>query len=390
MNLHEYQGKQLFAEYGLPVSKGYAVETPQEAVDAAGLIGGDMWVVKAQVHAGGRGKAGGVKLVKSKDEIREFASKWLGTNLVTYQTDANGQPVNKILVESCTDIADELYLGAVVDRSSRRIVFMASTEGGVEIEKVAHETPEKILRATIDPLVGAQPYQGRELAFKLGLKGDQIKQFVKIFMGLAQLFVDKDLALIEVNPLVITAEGNLHCLDAKLGVDGNALFRQKALHEMHDPSQDDAREAHAARWELNYVALDGSIGCMVNGAGLAMGTMDIVALHGGFPANFLDVGGGATKERVAEAFKIILSDENVKAVLINIFGGIVRCDLIAEGVIGAVEEIGVSVPVVVRLEGNNAELGRKVLADSGLNIIAATSLTDAAQQAVAAAGGKAK
>jgi succinyl-CoA synthetase beta subunit len=390
MNLHEYQGKQLFAEYGLPVSKGYAVETPQEAVDAANLIGGDIWVVKAQVHAGGRGKAGGVKLVKSKDEIRDFATQWLGKNLVTYQTDANGQPVSKILVESCTDIADELYLGAVVDRSSRRIVFMASTEGGVEIEKVAEETPEKILRAIIDPLTGAQPYQGRELAFNLGLKGDQIKQFVKIFMGLAQMFVDKDLALIEVNPLVVTDAGDLHCLDAKLGIDGNALYRQKALQEMHDPSQDDAREAHAARWELNYVALDGSIGCMVNGAGLAMGTMDIVALHGGFPANFLDVGGGATKERVAEAFKIILSDDNVKAVLINIFGGIVRCDLIAEGVIGAVEEIGVSIPVVVRLEGNNAELGRKVLADSGLNIIAATSLTDAAQQAVAAAGGAAK
>ena len=390
MNLHEYQGKQLFAEYGLPVSKGYAVETPQEAADAANLIGGDKWVVKAQVHAGGRGKAGGVKLVTSKDEIRDFATRWLGKNLVTYQTDANGQPVSKILVESCTDIADELYLGAVVDRSSRRIVFMASTEGGVEIEKVAEETPEKILRAIIDPLVGAQPYQGRELAFNLGLKGDQIKQFVKIFLGLAQMFVDKDLALIEVNPLVITDAGDLHCLDAKLGIDGNALYRQKALQEMHDPSQDDAREAHAARWELNYVALDGSIGCMVNGAGLAMGTMDIVALHGGFPANFLDVGGGATKERVAEAFKIILSDDNVKAVLINIFGGIVRCDLIAEGVIGAVEEIGVSIPVVVRLEGNNAELGRKVLADSGLNIIAATSLTDAAQQAVAAAGGAAK
>jgi succinyl-CoA synthetase beta subunit len=293
-------------------------------------------------------------------------------------------------VESCTDIADELYLGAVVDRSSRRIVFMASTEGGVEIEKVAEETPEKILRATIDPLVGAQPYQGRELAFNLGLKGDQIKQFVKIFMGLAQMFVDKDLALIEVNPLVITEEGNMHCLDAKIGVDGNALYRQKALQDMHDPSQEDARESHAAHWELNYVALDGTIGCMVNGAGLAMGTMDIVKLHGGFPANFLDVGGGATKERVAEAFKIILSDENVKAVLINIFGGIVRCDLIAEGVIGAVEEIGVNVPVVVRLEGNNAELGRKVLADSGLNIIAANSLTDAAKQAVAAAGGAVK
>ena len=389
MNLHEYQGKQLFAEYGLPVSKGYAVDSPREAVEAADLIGGDMWVVKAQVHAGGRGKAGGVKLVKTKDEIRDFASHWLGKNLVTYQTDENGQPVSKILVEACTDIAEELYLGAVVDRSSRRIVFMASTEGGVEIEKVAEETPEKILRATIDPLVGAQPYQGRELAFKLGLQGGQIKQFVNIFLGLAQLFQDKDLALIEINPLVITDEGNLHCLDAKIGVDGNALYRQHALREMHDPSQEDAREAHAAQWELNYVALDGNIGCMVNGAGLAMGTMDIVKLHGGAPANFLDVGGGATKERVSEAFKIILSDDKVKAVLINIFGGIVRCDLIAEGVIGAVEEIGVQVPVVVRLEGNNAELGRKVLADSGLNIIAATSLTDAAQQAVKAAGGAA-
>ncbi len=389
MNLHEYQGKQLFADYGLPVSKGYAVDTPLEAAEAADLIGGDMWVVKAQVHAGGRGKAGGVKLVKTKDEIREFASNWLGKNLVTYQTDENGQPVSKILVESCTDIAEELYLGAVVDRSSRRIVFMASTEGGVEIETVAEETPEKILRATVDPLVGPQPYQGRELAFQLGLAGEQIKQFVKIFMGLAQMFIDKDLALIEINPLVITDEGNLHCLDAKLGVDSNALYRQPQLREMHDPSQDDERESHAAQWELNYVALDGNIGCMVNGAGLAMGTMDIVALHGGFPANFLDVGGGATKERVSEAFKIILSDDNVKAVLINIFGGIVRCDLIAEGVIGAVEEIGVEVPVVVRLEGNNAELGQKVLADSGLNIIAATSLTDAAQQAVKAAGGTA-
>ena len=389
MNLHEYQGKQLFAEYGLPVSKGYAVDNPLEAAEAADLIGGDMWVVKAQVHAGGRGKAGGVKLVKNKNEIREFAQSWLGKNLVTYQTDENGQPVTKILVEACTDIAEELYLGAVVDRATRRVVFMASTEGGVEIEKVAEETPEKILRAIIDPLVGAQPYQGRELAFQLGLEGDQIKQFVKIFMGLAQLFVDKDLALIEINPLVITDEGKLHCLDAKLGVDGNALYRQHVLREMHDPTQEDERESHAAQWELNYVALDGNIGCMVNGAGLAMGTMDIVALHGGFPANFLDVGGGATKERVSEAFKIILSDDKVKAVLINIFGGIVRCDLIAEGVIGAVQEIGVSVPVVVRLEGNNAELGRKVLADSGLNIIAATSLTDAAQQAVKAAGGAA-
>ncbi len=387
MNLHEYQGKALFAQYGLPVSSGHAVDTADEAVKAAETIGGDMWVVKAQVHAGGRGKAGGVKLVSSTDDVRAFAENWLGKNLVTYQTDENGQPVSKILVESCTDIAEELYLGAVLDRATRRIVFMASTEGGVEIEKVAEETPEKILRAIVDPLVGPQPYQGRELAFKLGLKGDQIKQFVKIFVGLANLFQDKDLALIEVNPLVITDAGNLHCLDAKVVVDSNALYRHPDLQAMRDPSQEDEREAHAAEWELNYVALDGNIGCMVNGAGLAMGTMDIVKLHGGAPANFLDVGGGATKERVTEAFKIILSDSNVQAVLINIFGGIVRCDLIAEGVIGAVEEVGVTVPVVVRLEGNNAELGRQVLADSGLNIIAANSLTDAAQQVVAAAGG---
>lgn len=385
MNLHEYQGKQLFAEYGLPVSKGIAAETVQEAVAAAGIIGGDKWVVKAQVHAGGRGKAGGVKLVSSKAEIEEFAKKWLGNRLVTYQTDANGQPVSRILVESCTDIAQELYLGAVVDRSSRRIVFMASTEGGVEIEKVAEETPEKILKAMIDPLVGAQPHQGRELAFALGLKGDQIKQFTHIFMGLAQLFQDKDLALLEVNPLVITEQGNLHCLDAKINVDGNALYRQPQIKEMHDPSQEDEREVSAAKWDLNYVALDGNIGCMVNGAGLAMGTMDIIKLHGGFPANFLDVGGGATKERVSEAFKIILSDENVKAVLVNIFGGIVRCDLIAEGVIGAVEEVGVKVPVIVRLEGNNSERGSQLLAQSGLNIIAPKSLAEAAEAAVKAA-----
>jgi succinyl-CoA synthetase beta subunit len=387
MNLHEYQGKQLFAEYGLPVSKGIAAETAQEAAAAADTIGGDKWVVKAQVHAGGRGKAGGVKLVSSKAEIEEFANHWLGKNLVTYQTDANGQPVSRILVETCTDIDQELYLGAVVDRATRRIIFMASTEGGVEIEKVAEETPEKILKAIIDPLTGAQPYQGRDLAFKLGLKGVQIKQFVQIFMGLAKMFKEKDLELLEINPLVITDEGNLHCLDAKVIIDGNAIYRQPAIKAMHDPSQEDAREAHAASFELNYVALDGNIGCMVNGAGLAMGTMDIVHLHGGSPANFLDVGGGATKERVVEAFKIILSDSNVKAVLINIFGGIVRCDLIADGVIGAVEEVGVQIPVVVRLEGNNAELGTKKLAESGLAIIAATSLTDAAQQAVKAAGG---
>tara|TARA_Y100000782_G_scaffold37966_1_gene42362 strand:- start:227 stop:1393 length:1167 start_codon:yes stop_codon:yes gene_type:complete len=388
MNLHEYQGKQLFKEYGLPVSEGYASDTPQGAVEAADRIGGNEWVVKCQVHAGGRGKAGGVKLVKTKDEIRAFAEKWLGKNLVTFQTDENGQPVSKILVESCTDIANELYLGAVVDRGTRRVVFMASTEGGVEIETVAEETPEKILKAEIDPIVGPQPYQAREMAFKLGLQGVQVKQFVQIFLGLAKMFEDLDLALIEINPLVIKDDGNLHCLDAKLGVDSNAMYRQPKLKDMKDPSQEDAREAHAAQWELNYVALDGNVGCMVNGAGLAMGTMDIVNLHGGSPANFLDVGGGATKERVAEAFKIILSDDNVKAVLVNIFGGIVRCDMIAEGIIGAVKEVGVEVPVVVRLEGTNAELGREVLGNSGLDIIAAESLTDAAEKVVAAAEGK--
>ena len=388
MNLHEYQAKQLFREYGLPVSEGYAAATAQEAAEAADKIGGSKWVVKAQVHAGGRGKAGGVKLVSSKQEITDFAHQWLGKNLVTYQTDANGQPVNKILVESCTDIERELYLGAVVDRSTRRVVFMASTEGGVEIEKVAAETPEKILKAAIDPLVGAQPYQAREIAFRMGLNADQVKQFTKLFLGLSKLFHDFDLSLLEINPLVITSEGKLHCLDGKINVDGNALFRQPKIHEMHDPSQEDQREAHAAQWELNYVALDGNIGCMVNGAGLAMGTMDIVKLYGGAPANFLDVGGGATKERVAEAFKIILSDSNVKAVLVNIFGGIVRCDLIAEGVIAAVKEVGVEVPVIVRLEGNNADAGSKLLKESGLDIIAATGLADAAQRAVAAVEGK--
>jgi len=387
MNLHEYQAKSLFADYGLPVSKGVAATTADQAVEAADLLGGDKWVVKAQVHAGGRGKAGGVKVVSNRDEIREFADKWLGNNLVTYQTDAKGQPVSRILVEECIDIKNELYLGAVIDRSSRRIVFMASTEGGVEIEKVAHETPEKILKTTIDPLTGPLPFQGRELAFKLGLNSDQVKQFTRLFLGLAKLFTDLDLSLLEINPLVITAEGDLHCLDGKITVDSNAMYRQAKLREMHDPSQEDERESQAAQWDLNYVALDGNIGCMVNGAGLAMGTMDIVQLHGGSPANFLDVGGGATKERVSEAFKIILSDEKVKAVLVNIFGGIVRCDLIAEGVIGAVEEIGVQVPVVVRLEGNKAKQGRQVLIDSGLNIIAATSLSDAALKVVAAAGG---
>ena len=389
MNLHEYQAKSLFAQYGLPVSEGYAVDSADEAVAAAQKIGGDRWVVKVQVHAGGRGKAGGVKLADSLDEIRAFADHWIGKNLVTIQTDENGQPVSKIYVESCTDIERELYLSAVIDRGSRRVVFMASTEGGVEIEQVAEETPEKILRATIDPAVGAQPYQGRELAFKLGLKGAQIRQFSNLFMGLSKLFEESDCSLLEINPLVVTTDGDIHCLDAKINIDGNALYRQPAIAEMNDPSQEDEREAQAAEFSLNYVALEGNIGCMVNGAGLAMGTMDLVKLHGGNPANFLDVGGGATKEAVAEAFKIILSDSAVKAVLINIFGGIVSCATIAEGIIGAVQEVGVEVPVVVRFEGNNSALGRQTLADSGLNIIPGESLVDAVEKAVAAAGGQA-
>lgn len=384
MNLHEYQAKELFAEYVLPVSKGYAVDSCEAALGAVDKIGGDQWVVKAQVHAGGRGKAGGVKLVSTKDEVAEFVRSMLGTNLVTYQTDENGQPVTKILVESCTDIDQELYLGAVVDRATRRIVFMASTEGGVEIEEVAEKTPEKILKVAIDPTVGPMPYQGRELAFKLGLNPTQIKQFCKIFMGLANMFKDHDFALLEINPLVITTEGNLHCLDGKINIDDNAMYRQPKLEEMRDPSQEDEREQRAAEWELNYIALDGDIGCMVNGAGLAMATMDLVKLSGGNPANFLDVGGGANKERVAEAFKIILSDTNVKGILVNIFGGIVQCDMIADGIMAAVEEVGVSVPVVVRLEGTNAEEGRKKLAESTLNIIAAPSFTEAAEAIVAA------
>jgi len=385
MNLHEYQGKALFAEYGLPVSKGIAVDTPDAAVQAAKDIGGSHWVVKAQVHAGGRGKAGGVKLVTKEEDIRAFAENMLGTRLVTYQTDAKGQPVSKILVETCTDIERELYLGAALDRATRSVVFMASTEGGVEIEKVAEETPEKIHKMRVDPLIGPQPFQGRELAFKLGLEGDQVKQFTKVYLGLAKLFFDKDCALIEVNPLVITKEGNVHCLDAKIVLDGSALGRHKDLQAMDDPTQEDERERRAAEHELNYVSLDGNIGCMVNGAGLAMATMDLIQLKGGSPANFLDVGGGATKERVTEAFKIILSDDKVKAILVNIFGGIVRCDLIADGIIAAVETVGVPCPVVVRLEGNNAELGSRKLSESGLNIMAAEGFDDAAAKVVAAA-----
>jgi len=385
MNLHEYQAKQLFADYGLPVSKGVVVDNADKVAAAVKKIGGKKWMVKAQVHAGGRGKAGGVKLADSVEDIHGFAEQWLGKNLITYQTDATGQPVNRILIEACTNISQELYLGAVVDRSSSRIVFMASMEGGVEIEQIAVKRPEKILKTTIDPIMGPDSSQGRKLALDLGLEGDQIKQFIELFLGLVKLFQDLDLSLLEINPLVITTEGNLECLDGKIIIDSNALYRQPKLQKMFDPSQDDEREVLAAQWDLNYVALDGNIGCMVNGAGLAMGTMDIIKIHGGKPANFLDVGGGTTKEKVTEAFKIILSDENVVTVLVNIFGGIVRCDLIAEGVIGAVQEVGVQIPVVVRLEGNNSELGREVLENSGFNIVVASSLSEAAELSVALA-----
>ncbi|HEX4045026.1 MAG TPA: ADP-forming succinate--CoA ligase subunit beta [Gammaproteobacteria bacterium] len=385
MNLHEYQAKQLLAQYDLPVSRGEVATTVEQALSIADKMGTSRWVVKAQVHAGGRGKAGGVKLVSSKEEVAQVVKALLGTHLVTYQTTAEGQPVNQVLIEEPCDIAKELYLGAVIDRATQRVTFMASTEGGVEIEKVAEKTPEKILTITIDPLVGVQPYQGRQLAFALGLQGEQIKQFVHLIMGLGKMFNVLDFSLLEINPLVITKAGKLLCLDAKINIDDNALYRQPELRAMRDASQEDERENRAREWELNYIALDGDIGCMVNGAGLAMATMDMIKLHGGNPANFLDVGGGATKERVAEAFKIILSDKKVKAILINIFGGIVRCDLIAEGIIGAVSEVGTKLPVIVRLEGNNAELGAKLLSDSGLNIIAATSFTDAAKKVVEAA-----
>ena len=387
MNLHEYQAKSLFAEYGLPVSPGIAADSAEAAVAAAEEIGGDRWAVKVQVHAGGRGKAGGVRVAGSLDEVRAFAERWIGSSLVTAQTDAEGQPVAGIYVEQCVGIERELYLGAVIDRGSRRIVFMASTEGGVEIEKVAEETPEKILRETIDPYVGAQPYQGRALAFRLGLTGSQVRQFTNIFMKLSNLFEELDCSMVEINPLVVTTEGQVHCLDAKVNIDGNALYRQRRLAGLRDPSQEDEREARAAGFGLNYVALDGDIGCMVNGAGLAMGTMDLVKVYGGNPANFLDVGGGATRAAVSEAFKIILSDSAVQAVLINIFGGIVSCAIIAQGIVGAVEEVGVAVPVIVRFEGNNAARGREILTESGLNIIAAASLEEAARKSIAAAGG---
>lgn len=384
MNLHEYQAKQLLKEYKLPVPMGMVVHAVAEVEATLASLGGKTWVVKAQVHAGGRGKAGGVQLVSTVREAQAVAGRLLGKPLVTYQTDEKGQPVNQLLIEPGCVIAREYYLGAVIDRASKRLVFMASTEGGVEIEKVAQNTPEKILRITVDPLFGILPYQARELGFALGFDLKQIGQLSTLLMGLGKLFVEKDLSLLEINPLVLTESGDLLCLDAKMNIDDNALYRQPILASWRDKTQENARENTAKEWDLNYISLEGNIGCMVNGAGLAMATMDLIKLHGGEPANFLDVGGTATEDRVAEAFKIILSDQQVKAVLVNIFGGIVRCDLIAEGIIHAVSQVEVHVPVVVRLEGNQAEVGAKKLAACGLNIIAAESLNEAAKKVVAA------
>jgi succinyl-CoA synthetase beta subunit len=384
MNLHEYQAKQLFASYGLPVPQGSVAYNVEDALQVASQLSTPRWVVKAQVHAGGRGKAGGVKLVSTQEDLSAFVRSMIGTRLVTYQTDEHGQPVHAVLVEETSEIARELYLGAVVDRSSRRVVFMASTEGGVEIEKVAEETPEKIFKIEVDPAVGVMPFQCRQVAFKLGLNDEQVREFTNLMVGLGKLFTDNDLSLLEINPLVVNKAGHLVCLDGKVTIDDNALYRHPQLKAMRDTSQEDERVNRSQEWELNYIPLDGNIGCMVNGAGLAMATMDVIKLHGGEPANFLDVGGGATKERVSEAFKIILSDKHVKGVLVNIFGGIVRCDLIAEGILAAVKEVNIHVPVVVRLEGNNAALGADILNKSDLNVIAATSLTDAAQKIVAA------
>jgi succinyl-CoA synthetase beta subunit len=384
MNLHEYQSKQLFAEYGLPLPAGEVARSVQEAAAVAGRLGGTRWVVKAQVHAGGRGKAGGVRRVDNVTDVERAAKQMLGSHLVTHQTDALGQPVNAVLIEQASEIAQELYLGAVIDRAQGRVVFMASTEGGVDIEQVASDTPEKIYRVTVDPLLGLQPYQCRSIGFALGLDFKQIRPLTQIMEALAKLFMACDLSLLEVNPLVVTREGRLLCLDAKVNIDDNALYRQPKLAALRDTSQEKETEVRAREFDLSYVALEGDIGCMVNGAGLAMATMDLIKLHGGQPANFLDVGGGTTQERVAEAFKIILSDPRVKGVLINIFGGIVRCDMIARGIIAAVQEVQMHVPVVVRLAGTNAELGMQMLQDSGLELIPATGLAEAAEKVVSA------
>ena len=382
MNLHEYQGKLLFAQYNLPVSKGEVIFSANDAIEACNKIGGSKWVVKAQVHAGGRGKAGGVELIESPDQAVEFSKKWLGKRLITYQTDKKGQLVNSILIEECTEIAKELYLSAVIDRDSQQIVFIGSSEGGVNIEDVAKNSPEKIIYKGIDSNNSNIEDDAISIAKVLKLNDDQTKQFIPMIQNLFQLFIEKDLSLLEINPLVITKQGNLHCLDAKINIDANALYRQPDILEMHDETQEDPQEVEAAKSDLSYVSLDGNIGCMVNGAGLAMGTMDTIKFFGGNPANFLDVGGTATQERVTKAFKIILKDPEVKVVLVNIFGGIVRCDLIAEGVVAAIKEVNVDIPVVVRLEGNNAVLGAKILSDADIEIQSINNLTDAAKKAV--------
>ena len=388
MNLHEYQAKILFSEYGIPVPGGKPAHSVMDALDIAAELGGNRWVVKAQVHAGGRGKAGGVRLVTGKTELEEYVNSLLDTILVTRQSGAEGKPVNCVLVSALSDIASELYLGMLVDRSTRRIAVMASAAGGMDIEEVAATQPEKIFTFAIDPVMGLQHYQCRALGISLGMDGAQGKQLAKIVSGLYRLFVDKDLSLVEINPLVITKDGDLEALDAKVSVDDNALYRQAELESWRDPSQEDAKENRAKVFDLNYVALDGDIACMVNGAGLAMATMDIIKLHGGEPANFLDVGGGATTERVAEAFKLITSDTKVRAILVNIFGGIVRCDLIAEGIIAAVREVGLDIPVVVRLEGTRVDEGKLLLNESGLKITSADGLSDAADKVVAMSRGE--
>ena len=389
MNLHEYQAKTLLQKYGIPVPRGQVVAAANEVAAATSEINSEAWVVKAQVHAGGRGKAGGVKVVKTATEAQNVATELLGKTLVTYQNAPDGQPVNQVLIEETLPIARELYLSMLVDRTLERVVVVASVAGGMDIEEIAHTSPEKILQEVCDPLNGLVDFQARNLAFKLNLSGDQIGAFTKLLKGLYRLFKENDLALLEINPLVVTTDGKLFALDCKMSVDDNALYRQKALAEQRDWSQEDSKEATAHHAGLNYIALNGNIGCMVNGAGLAMATMDLIKLHGGMPANFLDVGGGATAETVAKAFKIILADSNVKAILVNIFGGIMRCDIIAEGIMTAVKEVGMQIPVIVRLEGTNVDLGKKMLRESGLNIISAEGLTDAAQQAVKAVKGQA-
>ncbi len=386
MNIHEYQAKEILAKYGVAVPKGRVAFTPDEAEDIAkNFMGDKLCVVKAQIHAGGRGKAGGVKLAKNHQEAKQHAEEIIGKKLVTHQTGPEGKEVKKVLIEEGCQIARELYLGLVVDRARQRVVVMASQEGGVEIEEVAAKSPEKILKEYVDPAVGLIPFQARKLAFGLGIDKSLVNKAVKFMMGLYQAFVDSDCSMAEINPLVITKDGNIMALDAKMGFDDNGLFRHKDVHDMRDLDEEDPKEVEASRYSLNYVALDGNIGCMVNGAGLAMATMDIIKLYGGMPANFLDVGGGANKEQVTVAFKILMSDPKVKAVLINIFGGIMRCDIIAEGVIAAAKEVGVKVPLVVRLQGTNVDLGRKILAESGLNIITADKMNEAAEKVVKAA-----